>query len=429
MTRRRWGVIGVLVAMAGLLAVWLQRPIAVSAQQVHRGTLVRSVQFSARVAAQTRVELGSTLTGRVARVTVREGDAVQAGDVLVQLEADEWRAALAQQRAALAQAQARLQGLKDTGRRQVDAALAQAQASLNAAEQDLQRTRQLVAQGFVSSARLDESERAWRVALAQRDAALAQVRANADTGSDGAQAQAQWAQAQAGVEAAQAKLAQTLVRAPADGRVLLRSVEPGQIVQPGRALLTLALAGPTHIKAQVDERYLGQLRPGQSASLVPDAYPEQRLSGQLLSIAPRVDAQRGAVEVTLALTQAAPAELREDMTLSVEVETARRDAAVTLPLAALRSVAGTEGTEGDTAQVLVVQDGRALARRVRLGVRNLASVEVLEGLNDGDWVLLDERIAPGQRVRPQPVTVGATRPTAEASGGAAGAVMTQSMGR
>ncbi|GAB4212114.1 MAG: hypothetical protein Fur007_03810 [Rhodoferax sp.] len=427
MTRRRWMVLVLGASLLLALALWMQRPAAVAALQVQRAPLVRSIQFSARVAVQTRVEVGSTLTGRVAQVAVREGDAVQAGAVLVQLEADEWRAALAQQQAAQAQAQARLRGLGGTGRRQADAALAQAQASARAAEQDLQRTRQLVAQGFVSSARLDESERAWRVALAQRDAALAQVQANADTGSDWAQAQAQLAQAQAGVQAAQAKLAQTVLRAPTEGRVLLRSVEPGQIVQPGRALLTMALAGPTHIKAQVDERYLGELRPGQSAHVVPDAYPSQRLRAQVLSIAPRVDAQRGAIEVTLALMQPAGAELREDMTLSVEVETARRDAALTLPLAALRSVAGAEGNAGDTAQVLVVQDGRAVARSVRLGVRSLAAAEVLDGVQAGDWVILDARIAPGQRVRTQPMAPHAG--PAAASGGAAGAALTNAMGR
>jgi multidrug efflux pump subunit AcrA (membrane-fusion protein) len=109
--------------------------------------------------------------------------------------------------------------------------------------------------------------------------------------------------------------------------VLARTVEPGQIVQPGRALLSLSLAGALQLEAQVDERYLEQLLVGQPASVVADAFPGQRFAARVQSIAPLVDAQRGAIEVKLALPQRAPDFLREDMTLSVEVETARRERA------------------------------------------------------------------------------------------------------
>ena len=91
-----------------------------------------------------------------------------------------------------------------------------------------------------------------------------------------------------------------------------------------------------------------------------------QFTARVLSIAPLVDAQRGAIEVKFSLLQPAPAFLREDMTLSVEVETARRDRALVLPQAALRSTGGA-----DTATVLVLQDGRAQARTVRLGLRTL----------------------------------------------------------
>ena len=92
-----------------------------------------------------------------------------------------------------------------------------------------------------------------------------------------------------------------------DGRVLLRKVEPGQIVQPGSALLSLALAGPTELVAQVDERFLDQLQPGQAASEVADAFPAQPFAAQLRSLAPAVDAQRGSVEVKLTPQQEPPA--------------------------------------------------------------------------------------------------------------------------
>jgi HlyD family secretion protein len=297
------------------------------------------------------------VTGRVAQVRVAEGAQVRQGDVLVQLESDELRAALAQAVASERQAQARLTGLRSSGRTAAQAASAQANATLQAANASLARVQQLVAEGFYSPAQLDEARRAVDVARAQQLSAQAQMQANADAGTDVVQAQAQWALAQAATVAAQARLAQTALVAPADARVLVRAVEPGQIVQPGKALLSLALAGPTQLVAQVDERFLDQLEPGQKAAVVADAFAGQRFAARVLSIAPAVDAQRGAIEVKFALEQLAPAFLREDMTLSVEVETARRESALVLPQAALRgAVAGDAGT------VLVLQDGRAQNR-------------------------------------------------------------------
>lgn len=377
--KTRWIVIAVLLvlALAGLAALTLRAP-RVDALVMQAGPLVRTLQFSARVATLSRVDVGSTITGRVAQVMVREGAQVRQGDILIKLETDELNAALAQ---ALA-------------------AVRQADATLLAAQANLLRGQQLVAQGFYSASQLDESRRAVDVAQAQ----LAAVRA--------------------AVTAARARLTQTALVAPADARVLSRQVEPGQIVQPGKALLSLALAGPTQLSAQVDERFLDQLQPEQKATVVADAFAGQRFAARVLSIAPVVDPQRGAIEVKFALAQQAPAYLREDMTLSVEVETARREGALALPLAALRNVAS------DTAKVLVAIAGQAQERSIRLGLRTLEAVEVTEGLHAGDVVLLDSKVRPGARVQPNAT---AWQPGMAAVAGArredAGSALSNAMGR
>lgn len=386
--------------------------------------LVRSLQFSARVATLSRVDVGSTLTGRVLQVAVAAGAMVKSGDVLVRLESDELRATLAQARAGETQAAARLAGLRSTGRSAAQAGVAQAASVLVAAQADLQRTQELIAQGFISQARLDEARRALAVAQAQLDGAAAQRAAVAEPGADVAQAQAQLALATSARAAAAARLDQAVLRAPADARVLARAVEPGQIVQPGRALFTLALAGPLQLVAQVDERYLEQLQAGQVASVLADAYPTQRFTARVLSIAPLVDAQRGAIEVRFSVAQP-PAFLREDMTLSVEVETARREQALVVPADALR---------GDTSagqSVWLVRDGRVQARAVRLGLRTLAAAEIVEGLSAGDVVLLGPAPQPGKRVRPDTAAALAAS-TGKGSKGSkedAGAAMSNAMGR
>ncbi len=427
--QRRWLSPLLLFLVAALLWLGL-RPSLVDSVTVQTTRLVRSVQFSARVATLARVEVGSTVTARVAQVLVREGEQVKAGDALVRLESDELQAALAQAQAAQIQAQARLLGLRSTGRAQTQASLAQAQATVHAAQADVARTQQLVAQGFLSPARLDEAQRALSVAQAAQAGAAAQVQASTESGTDVNQAQAQLEAARAATQAAQARLSQMVLRAPSDARVLTRTVEPGQIVQPGRALLSLALTGPTQLKAQVDERFLAELVPGQSATVVADAFANQRLASKVAFIAPAVDVQRGAVEVTLTLDQPAPAFLREDMTLSVEVETARRDQALVVPLAALRMA---PGAPEDAADVLLAVDGRAQLQRIRLGVRSLQAVEVLDGLKAGDTLLLGNGVQAGQRVRVRDAAtapvVSATPGTTAGSAGAAGAALTNAMGR
>lgn len=378
--KTRWIVVAVVLvlALAGMAALALRGP-RTEALLMQPGPLVRTLQFSARVATLSRVDVGSTLTGRVAQVRVREGAQVKRGELLIRLETDELKAAEAQ----------------------AVAAERQAEATLQAARATLARAEQLVKQNFYSAAQLDEARRAVDVALAQQGAA------------------------RAAVTAARARLEQARIEAPADARVLSRQVEPGQIVQPGKALMSLALAGPTQLVAQVDERFLDQLQVGQRAMVVADAFADRRFAARVLSIAPVVDPQRGAIEVKFTLEQDPPAFLREDMTLSVEVETGRRERTLVLPLAALR-----KQTADDRATVLVAHDGRAEERSVHLGLRTLDAAEVLEGLRAGDAVLLSRTLKAGARVQPQAVAWQpgtATLPGERAED--AGSAMTNAMGR
>ena len=406
-SRWLWALALIAVLAVAALGYWRGRVVDVDALALEPRALQRTLQFSGRVQSRARVDLGSTLTGRVARVQVRAGDRVEAGAVLLTLETDELRAALAQAQGALRQAQARSVSQRAVSRPSTDAALAQAEASLAAAEREYTRTQALLAADFVSAARLDEARRAVDIARAQRDAARAQARANLGDGPETASARAQQDVALATLQAAQARLAQATLRAPAAGQVIVRDVEPGQIVQPGRALLTLAIDGPTEIEALVDERFLGQLAQGQRARVLADAYPSQPFDATLKRMAPAVDAQRGAVEVTFGV-DAPPPFLREDMTLSVEVLTGTRDAALVLPLRALR----------DDGTVRVAVDGRVQVRAVQTGLRTLDQAEVTDGLARGDVVLLNPALAEGARVRPRRVdAVQAMRPAAGGGGG------------
>lgn len=372
---------------------WMTRTPSVPAISIRHAPLVRTLQFSARVATSSRVDIGSTLTGRVISVEVLEGAQVKKGDLLIRLESDELKAVLEQALANEQQASAKLSGLRSTGRTAAQSAVAQANSVLLASQADFQRTKALVEKEFLSEARLDEAKRALAVAQAQLASAQAQRVANTDQGTDIAQAQAQLALASSATTAAKARLAQATLTSPADARILNRLVEPGQIVQPGRALMSLALISPMQMVAQVDERNLDQLQVGQTATALADAYPNQRFVVKIQSISPLVNAQRGAIEVKFSHLQELPTFLREDMTLSIEVETARRDRTLVVPVSALRGNSST-----NTVMVQIEREGRVEERKIRLGLRTLGAVEVLEGLSEGDLVLIGATPKPGNRV-------------------------------
>ena len=414
-----------LVIIGSIVAIgagwWLTRTPSVPAFSLRLAPLVRTLQFSARVATSSRVDIGSTLTGRVISVGVLEGAQVKQGDLLIRLESDELKATLAQALANEQQASAKLSGLRSTGRSAVQSAVTQADSVLLAAQADFQRTKTLVDKEFLSEARLDEAKRALAVAQAQLVSAQAQRTANTEQGTDVAQAQALLALASSATTAAKARLAQATLTSPADAKVLSRLVEPGQIVQPGRSLMSLALISPLQMVAQVDERYLAQLQVGQTATALADAYPNQRFMVKVQSISPLVDAQRGAIEVKFSLAQQAPAFLREDMTLSIEVETARRERTLVVPVSALRNDASASGSV-----IYIEREGRVELRKIRLGLRTLNAVEVLEGLTEGDMVLLGISPKPGERVHAD-TTLTAATPLRK--GEDAGSAMTNAMGR
>ena len=171
---------------------------------------VAYLQFSARVATLSRVEIGSTVTG--AWRVCGGGAQVRAGDALVQLESEEWQAALVQAQATeQRQTRARLAGcaVRAAWRRR---RAPQADATVRAAQAHLDRVEPLVAQGFYSAAQRDEPAAHW-MWPGPAGRARAQSQALAEAGTDMAQAQAQWDVARAAVVAARARLAQATLRA------------------------------------------------------------------------------------------------------------------------------------------------------------------------------------------------------------------------
>ncbi len=365
--------------------------------EVLRDDLIQTVVASGRVMSPRRVRVGAVITGRVIAIPVTEGQAVKKGAELVLLEDKDVRAALAQAQAGVAQAEAKVRQLREVGLPAAQQALLQAEATLTQVRGQFDRTKRLQAQGFVGQSQLDDAQRNLDVAESQARAARVQVETNSTRGSDFAMAMTALEQARAAERVAQAKLPDMVVRAPVDGVLISRNVEVGDIVQPGKELFLLAPAGETQVIVQIDERNLSQLSLGQKALGSADAFPGRRFPAELIYINPGIDALRGSVEVRLRVPSP-PDYLRQDMTVSVDIEVARRAQAVVAPTQAVR--------DATTAQpwVLAVRNGRAERVPVKVGLRGDGRLEVLQGAAPGDALIPASLglITAGQKVRALP---------------------------
>lgn len=401
--------LGLLTLVFLALVLYLLRNVLlgtpVAAYAAASGKLVQSVVASGRVISPQRVTVALQGSGRVVRIAVAEGQAVKAGQLLIELDNGDSQAGLAQSKAAVAQAQAKLRQLAEVSRPQALQVLAQAQAAALQARKTLDRNRDLVAQGFISQAAVDDAQRAVDVATSQVVSAQAQVKSNTADGSDTAVAKAALAQAAAGEQLARVKLAQSLVVAPSDGVLISRSVEVGDIVQPGKALMVLAAAGQMQMLVQIDEKNLSKIALGQKAYGSADAFAGQRFDAVVGYINPGVDAARGSVEVKLDIAKP-PVYLRQDMTVSVDIETARRAAAVVIPTSAVQDAATNQPW------VLVERGNRAVKQFVKLGLLGDTRVEVLDGIRAGEAVLPASKtsVKAGQRIRSTVIAVPDTAP-------------------
>ena len=388
-----WGLAALVVALGVGFALRSRGPQVATAVVVRRD-LEQHVVASGRVWVPTRVQVSAQVPGLVVAVGAVEGQHVKAGSLLVQIDDAEARAAVVQAQAAVAQATARVEQLRRVGAIVATESLRQAETNLEHAESDRARALRLAASGAVAATEADDARRAVEVARAQKNAAEAQQLSSSPMGADSRVALTALLQAQAQLAGTSVRLAQTRAVAVQDGVVLSRSVEPGDVVQPARTLLVMAVDGDMQVVFQPDERNLAHMALGQRARVSADAYPEQVFDGEVSYIAPSVDPQRGSIEVRLRVP-GAPRAWKPDMTVSVDLTVAAKARALTLAADAVRGLAS------GAPSVWVVEAGRLAQRPVTLGIRGAGSVEIASGLDEGAEVVAGDvaALAPGQRVR------------------------------
>jgi RND family efflux transporter MFP subunit len=234
-----------------------------------------------------------------------------------------------------------------------------------------ERTRDLVAQKFISPAELDRTRTELKAA-------------------------------QAAVRRAQAQRDYNLLVAPADGTVLRRDGELGQFVPAGQAVLTLACCAPLRVSAEVDEEDIARVAVGQKVTMRTDALPKRLFDGEVAEITPKGDPVSRSYRVRIRFSDA-PAinagPLRTGMTMDANLIVSRREAALLVANRALK---------GDA--VWVVEQGRLHRREVRKGVTGTERTEIVSGLKEGEVVVLSPAsgLRDGQRARIVPTAAAAS---------------------
>ena len=386
-------------------------------ETVGRRDLVAAVTASGKIQPKKKVDVSADITGRITRIAVREGDLVQKGQFLLQIDPTIYEANMQRANAAMSSS---------------EAGAVQARASRDQSQRALQRTKELHEQNpnLISQEQLEQAQTAFDIAEANHTAATHLVE-----------------QARAGLQEARDQLAKTHLVAPMTGRVTRLAVEEGEVAVPGTfsretgLLLTISDLSVIQTKVQVDETDVVRLHMGDSVEVTIDAFPDTTFVGRvtkvsnsaILTAASQVGgaASDRAVDYEVEITLSnPPAEVRPDLSATARIITDTRKQALAIPIIALtvreNTPVSTEqkpargaaqaAAPADTSRrggankkeaegVFLVHNGVATFHTVKVGIAGEEHFEVMEGVHQGDTIVAGpyqaiRDLKEGARVKP-----------------------------
>lgn len=391
----KFGILG--VAVAGLVAVLVvtaakknKQPTEVRIEAVAKRDLVASVTASGQVAPHTKADLSADITGKVIKLSVKEGDYVKEGDFLLQIDPQQYEASVAQTQAQVANAKA-----SET----------QAQANLNQAQANYRRSNDIRKSNpnLVSDDQMEQLKTAVDVDAAMLDAAKHNTE-----------------QAVAGVTNAKVLLDKTTIRAPMTGRITSLIIQNGETAIQGTlnkdaaTLMTISDMTVLETKVKVDETDVSRIALGDSAIVQLDAFPDTTFLGKVVEISnssvkgttTTTGDQAIDYQVTIRLLNP-PKDTKPDFSATAKIITDSKKQALSIPIIALTVRENQTLTPSDTAQrpgsktsnvkavgkkdvegVFVVgPDNKVTFKPVKVGIAGEKHFEVLSGLSEGDKIV------------------------------------------
>jgi HlyD family secretion protein len=407
MSRRKRAVLGIVAALvvAGAVGGYVQyrrkRLPQVQVEAITRRNLEALVSASGKVQPKKLVNISADTVGRVTKLSVEEGDIVKKGQFLLQIDPENLESAVELSAAGLAAGREAVQSAR--------VAVETARANLNLAEQNLERLERLHRDELISQEVLDRAEAEMKVRRSELEARETEVRAQ----------EQRLEQEVAALRSARHNLSKVTLDSPMDGLVSRLNIEEGETVlvgtmnNPGTVLLTVADMSVVQAELEVDETDIIDVALGQPTVVTIDAFPDREFTGRVTKIgsssletqAQQRQATVFEVEVTL---DTEVLEARPGFSCTADITTATRIDAVAVPIQALtvREVyPDAEGNlhsrardedwppspaaEGDEIEgVFVLRDDRVQFTPVRIGIAGEQYFEVLEGLKEGDQVVV-----------------------------------------
>jgi HlyD family secretion protein len=391
---------GVLLVVLVMVSASAKREkgVEVRFEKVGRRDLVAAVTASGKIQPKKKVDVSADITGRITRIAVREGDYVQKGQFLLQIDPTIYEANLQRAQAAMSSA---------------EAGAVQARANRDQSQRLLARTKDLREQNpnLVSPEQLEQAQTAFEIAEANSTAAMHNVE-----------------QSRAALQEARDQLAKTHLVAPMAGRITRLAVEEGEVAVPGTfsretgLLLTISDLSVMQTKVQVDETDVVRLHLSDSVEVTIDAFPDTAFVGRVtkisnsavLTAASSVGGQNDRAvdyEVEITLTNP-PADVRPDLSATARIVTDTRKQSLAIPIIALtvrentpvaneirggtasKAPAPAEGTPAgadpkkkETEGVFIVNNGVATFRPVKVGIAGEEYFEVIDGVREGDNIV------------------------------------------
>ena len=355
-------------------------------EAVSNRDLVAIVTASGKIEADTRVDVSSDITGRIVKITVREGDRVEKGQLLVQIDPAQYQSVVQRAEAFLSSTQA---------------SLLQTQANRDQAKRALDRATELrkTNQNLISAEAVEQAQQAYDVAIANYKSTESQVD-----------------QARASLQEAKDNLGKTRIYAPISGRVTRLAVEEGEVAVPGTfsretgLLMTVADLGVILAKVDVDETDVVRLALGDSVSIAIDAFPDTAFIGRVTKIgnSAKLAAQQGGgqttdravdfeVEVTL---DKPPQDIRPDLSATARIITETRKQVPSIPIIALTvrehenlpnelkaASDSSNAKKKEREGVFIVRGGVATFIPVKVGIAGEEHFEIVDGLKVGDSIV------------------------------------------
>ena len=382
-------IVGIAVSVVAMSAAKRgNKAVEVRMETVQKRDLIASVTASGQVRPQTKVDVASDVSGKIIKLSVKEGQMVTVGQFLLPIDQEQPKAAVERAEAVLASSKAQL---------------SQSQANLDQAVRSYDRTAQMKKANPTLIA--DEQVETLRTAVDVNKAVVESGKHAVD-------------QATASLNDAKSALSKTVIYAPMSGRITRLAVEQGETAVPGTfnkdaaTLLTISDMSVLETRVKVDETDVARIRLGDSAQVQIDAFPDTTFVGKVTKIsnssvarAATTSDQAVDYEVTIQLLNA-PRETRPDFSATAKVITDKRTSVLSVPIIALTVRENENVPKGDTAVGLgkakpakeigkkdvegvfvVGTDNKVTFRPVKVGIAGEKHFEVLTGLKEGDKIV------------------------------------------